>query len=251
MSAMQEEVDQVLTHMHVLQTETIGQRTYHRGILEEHEIVLVFSRWGKVAAAATSTTLIIHFAVTHILFVGVAGGIAQHVSVGDIVLGESLYQHDLDASPLFKPLEIPLSGIRAIPTDPQLNAYLLHACQNFQTQFKQQVEATVLNELALSTPEVHQGIIASGDRFISSRSDREHLIQLIPDLLCVEMEGAAVGQVCYEHGIPFSVVRIISDAADEQAPANFRVFLEHVASRYSFSILTYVLQALPHNDTEA
>ncbi|MGB2128959.1 MAG: 5'-methylthioadenosine/adenosylhomocysteine nucleosidase, partial [Flavicella sp.] len=84
---------------------------------------------------------------------------------------------------------------------------------------------------------VHTGIILSGDQFIASKEKINALKESIPEALCVEMEGAAVAQVCYEYEIPFSVIRIISDSANEDAPIDFPKFTAAVASKYAKGIL--------------
>jgi adenosylhomocysteine nucleosidase len=84
---------------------------------------------------------------------------------------------------------------------------------------------------------VHVGTIASGDQFIAHPEKLEELRTSIPDLLCVEMEGAAVAQVCHEYGVPFLVIRTISDKADHSAPVDFMSFIEETAKEYSYGIL--------------
>ena len=107
-SAMQEEIQTLLENLQNKTTITKGMRTYHKGLLFNKPVVLVFSRWGKVAAATTTTQLINDFEIDEIIFTGVAGSIQNHINIGDIVIGKNLYQHDMDASPLLEPFEIPL-----------------------------------------------------------------------------------------------------------------------------------------------
>src|SRR3954468_3702314 len=97
-----------------------GMREYWGGQLWEIDAVCVLSRIGKVAAAMTATTLVEKFGVTHILFTGVAGSGDPSVHVGDIVVAESLVQHDIDASPLFPRFEVPLTGQTHFQPDQQL-----------------------------------------------------------------------------------------------------------------------------------
>jgi adenosylhomocysteine nucleosidase len=88
------------------------------------------------------------------------------------------------------------------------------------------------------------GLIATGDQFFSSRESVERLRGLIPDMLCVEMEGAAVAQICHEHGVPFSIVRTISDSADEAAVLDFPHFLQNVAGPYALGVVSGFLKNL-------
>jgi nucleoside phosphorylase len=111
MAAMQEEIDTLLKELPA-SSEVVddGQRTYHSGRLWGTPVVVVFSRWGKVAAATTATHLISEFGVGEILFTGVAGAAQPGLNVGDVVVGARFWQHDIDARPLFPRHEIPLLG---------------------------------------------------------------------------------------------------------------------------------------------
>ena len=95
---------------------------------------------------------------------------------------------------------------------------------------------------ALPDARLHRGLIASGDRFVSSARESQALQQTLPDALAVEMEGAAVAQVCHDYGVPFAAVRTISDRADDAAPGDYLAFVEKVASRYSAAILDAFLR---------
>ena len=91
---------------------------------------------------------------------------------------------------------------------------------------------------------VHVGTIGSGDQFIAHSGKIEELRADIPDLLCVEMEGAAVAQVCHEYGIPYAVIRTISDKADHLAAMDFTTFIREIARHYSHGILKRLLPAI-------
>lgn len=90
---------------------------------------------------------------------------------------------------------------------------------------------------AVKTSRVHRGLIASGDQFIGQLAQIQSLKAALPDLLAVEMEGAAVAQVCFELGIPFAVIRTISDNANDEAAVDFMRFVTTVASRYAFEVI--------------
>jgi adenosylhomocysteine nucleosidase len=215
-----------------------GMREYRLGQLWEIDAVCVLSRIGKVAAAMTATTLVEKFGVTHILFTGVAGAGDKSVNVGDIVVAESLVQHDLDASPLFPRFQVPLTGLAHFRPDHQLSLRLTGAAHDFLEQdFSSVIDAADRNEFRLSQPRVHRGLVASGDQFVSSREALEQVNHALPGLLAVEMEGAAVAQVCYEMGIPFAVIRTISDNANEDAATDFMRFVNSVAAQYAFHIV--------------
>lgn len=202
-----------------------GMRDYTVGNLWGSETVAVLSRIGKVAAAMTAATLVEKFGVTHILFTGVAGSADSAVRVGDVVIAESLVQHDMDASPLFPRFEVPLTGLSHLPSDLELSSRLAHAAGTF---LEGENGATL-----------HRGLIGSGDQFIHDGVRLAALKSALPGLLAVEMEGAAVAQVCFELGIPFAVIRTISDNANEHAATDFLHFVKTVASRYAFGIIEH------------
>ncbi|MDR3397105.1 MAG: 5'-methylthioadenosine/adenosylhomocysteine nucleosidase [Pandoraea sp.] len=244
-AALHEEIADLLAEMapgaHV---EHIGMRDYHVGKLHGHDCVIVLARIGKVAAAATTTALIHRFNVDEIVFTGLAGGLAHGLAIGDVVVADTLVQHDMDASPLFPRFEIPLLGRATFDTAPALRDALAQAARDWLVdEMPSQVCATLRTELRMPSPSVHVGQIASGDRFVSSALEVDRLRNALPQALAVEMEGAAVAQVCHEYGIPFAVMRTLSDAADDAAHVDFARFLRDVASHYSHGILRRFLTA--------
>ena len=235
---MQQEQAGLVAQMHNATQHTRGLREYVSGNLWNVDCVCVLSRIGKVAAAATATTLIERFGVTHILFTGVAGSADPDVRVGDIVVGEQLVQHDIDASPLFPRFEVPLTGRSHFSSDEILTGRLMQAAGDFIAHdFQQTVAATDRDIFRLHSPNLHRGLIASGDEFVNDKTRLFALREALPALLAVEMEGAAVAQVCAEFDVPFAVIRTISDTADEHAPMNFMQFIDRVAARYAFGIV--------------
>ncbi|MFC5477504.1 5'-methylthioadenosine/adenosylhomocysteine nucleosidase [Massilia suwonensis] len=215
-----------------------GQREYWVGQLWEIDAVCVLSRIGKVAAAMTATTLVEKFGVTHILFTGVAGAGEQTVQVGDIVVADSLVQHDMDASPLFPRFEVPLTGLTHFTADHRLNARVLNAAYAFLDEdFMEAIDDGEKAVFRLTQPRIHRGLIASGDQFIKDSAHIAGLNAALPGLVAVEMEGAAVAQVCYELDVPCAVIRTISDNANENAATDFMRFVKSVAARYALYIV--------------
>ena len=225
-SAMREELSAVLALMPDEHKEVVAGREFWRGHLHGQEVVAVLSRIGKVAAATTATVLIERFGVGRIVFTGVAGGLAPGVSVGDIVVADSFLQHDLDASPIFPKYEVPLYGLSRFSANPQLSAQLAAAARE-----------------ALPGVTLHRGLVISGDRFVATTAESRVLQSALPEALAVEMEGAAIAQVCHDYGLPFAAVRTISDRADDAAHVDFMRFIEEVASRYSAAIVAALLGA--------
>lgn len=230
MGAMPEEIDLLVKEVYPTPVErswegiVSGSRTYFQGMLWNNHVSLVASGWGKVAAASATTTLIDRFNVNAVIFVGVAGSLTPSVKTGDVVIGFSLYQHDMDASPFYEPCVIPGLGMAAIPSDVELRGRAVDAARNF------------LPGRAIL------GDIASGDWFIDDEVMADCVKEACPSALCVDMESAAVAQVCHEHKVPFVVIRVISDNADHSAPVDFPKFVKETAAVYSYEILKRMLK---------
>lgn len=230
-----------------------GQREYWVGQLWEIDAVCVLSRIGKVAAAMTATTLVEKFGVTHILFTGMASAGDKTVNVGDIVVADALVQHDMDASPLFPRFEVPLTGLTHFQADHRLNARVLDAAHAFLDEdFINAIDAGEKTVFRLTQPRIHRGLVASGDQFIKDSAHIDGLNAALPGLVAVEMEGAAVAQVCYELDVPCAVIRTISDNANEHAATDFMRFVKSVAARYALYIVRrFCLQEAPGVNAQA
>ena len=244
-SAMRQELDAVLRLMPDEQMQRAAGRAFWLGHLQGHAVVAALSRIGKVAAATTATALIERFQVDRIVFTGVAGGLGPTVAVGDMVVAQAFMQHDLDATPIFPKYEVPLYGLSRFPTDPTLSECLLRAAAMVAGDAATSQTSHPGAEFGLKAPQVHQGLILSGDRFVATSAEALALQQALPDALAVEMEGAAFAQVCHDYGVPFAALRVISDRADDAAHIDFLRFIERVASRYSAAILDRLLELLP------
>jgi len=243
-SAMREEITGVLQALTDVAVQEFGRRQFHTGSFHGTEVVVVFSRWGKVAAAATVTQLLTSYPVTRLVFGGVAGGARPGLAIGDIVIATELVQHDMDASPLFPRYEVPLLGRAEFGTDAGLRDRLTVAAQTFlDADLRSQVAPAELEFFRITAPKVVQGLVASGDKFFASSSEIQALRARLPAVCCVEMEGAAVAQVCEEYAIPFAVVRTISDSADESSVHDFPRFAREIASHYSIGVLSRFLGA--------
>ena len=249
-AAMEEEIRAVLAQMPDAQCVTAAGRTFWCGHLHGHAVVAVLSRIGKVAAATTTTALLERFRPRAVLFTGAAGGLADQVRVGDLVIADELLQHDMDASPLFARHEVPLYGRARFPTDAGLRSVLTAACAKVLADAPGLLGEWVMAEFRISAPTVHHGLIVSGDRFVSTRDESARLRAELPDALAVEMEGAAVAQVCTDYNVPFAMVRVVSDRADDAAGADFLRFVADVASRYSAAVVEAVLRSLPRAANE-
>lgn len=224
-SAMHEELAAVLALMPDEQRQRVGGREFWVGHLHGQDVVAVLSRIGKVAAATTATVLIERFRVREIVFTGVAGGLAPAVQVGHVVVADSFLQHDLDASPIFPRYEVPLYGTSRFATHPELTGRLAAAARR-----------------ALPDTVLHRGLVVSGDRFVATTAESRALQAALPEALAVEMEGAAIAQVCHDYGVPFAAVRTVSDRADDAAHGDFLRFVREVASRHSAAVVEALLR---------
>ena len=243
--ALNEEVERLGEHLDVDRSVRIARRDYHTGLLGSQRITLVQSRMGKVAAAITATTLIRELEVDAVIFTGVAGALADELDVGDVVVATSLIQHDLQAPPgEFERGEVPLLGITELPTDHSLTEAANDASHDFLANGLSGVISNVeLHNLGISQPTAHHGCIATGDEFIHGHL-KDIVRERAPFAVCVDMEGAAVAQVCYEHdGLPLCVIRAISDRATGDAPVEFPRFRDALAQHYSYEILRRMFES--------
>ncbi len=236
-SAMQEEMQTLIENLQEPTTTIKGMRTYYKGKLFNTEVVLVFSRWGKVASATTVTQLINDYAIDEIIFTGVAGAVSRDLNIGDIVIGKNLYQHDMDASPLYQKFEVPLLDRTYFETSEPHRNKLHKATQKFLSLYTEKINIKTAQSFGIKHPKVIQSDIASGDQFVSENHIANQLAHELPTISCIEMEGAAVAQVCYEYAIPFSILRIISDKANDNAHIDFPRFAKDIASHYALEIL--------------
>ena len=244
MGAMPEEIEHIKENLLVKSKKTIGGREFISGNLHGIETVLTFSRWGKVASATTAANLINCFNINYIIFTGVAGAISEKINIGDIVIGDELYQHDMDAQPFFKKHQIPLTQDIFFKSEAELTKQTLIAANNFTNNIYSLINKDILQEFNIEQPKVFLGKIATGDQFITNTKQIELIKAEMPDVLAVEMEGGAVAQVCKDHDIPFIIIRTISDKADHSAIIDFPKFINSVAKKYSLEIIKQLYSLL-------
>ena len=204
-----------------------GRREFLFGDLWGERTAVVIARCGKVAAATTATELIVRFGVETIICTGVAGGVGEGVAIGDVVVADELVQHDLDPRPLWPRHIVPLLETGSFPVDAPLSDRIAAAASDHAD--------------AGAGGRVHRGLIVSGDQFIHGPAMARAIREALPTTLAVEMEGAAVAQVCYEYGVRCAVFRTISDRADEDAAADFTGSLGAFAASHTLGILSGVL----------
>jgi len=228
LAPMDQELAAVLADFGAPSTERLFNRTFHRGLLHGHETVAVVAGIGKTAVATTTTLLVQHFGVRCVVLTGAAGRVSEELSIGDVVVATHLVHHDLDASPIFPRYHVPTLGTARLAADEALTALAYEAARWF-------VAAGSGTDRRAVT-----GLVLSGDQFMDA-AQIDDLRRRFPDGLAVEMEGAAVAQVCIESATPYAVVRAISDDGSADA---FERFLHGECGRYARGIVGRLLSTM-------
>jgi adenosylhomocysteine nucleosidase len=234
-AAMDSEFRDLASSLDHERTEKIAGREIHYGHLEGHPVALVLCGCGKVNAAHSATLLAAHAKVSRILVTGVSGGLQEGLKVGDIVVGTAFVQHDMDARPLFPRHEIPFEGFSLIEADHDLRHLLAGAARSMLASGRPP---------GLEEASVFEGLVVSGDQFLSSIEARTGVLGPLPHACCADMESAAIAQVCRAAGIPLGVMRVISDSADGSAHIDFAKFVEVSASKACAETVRHALRAL-------
>ena len=217
LGAMPEEIGSDLSHLQQLRSEQHGDLTIHHGTWGEGiRLSLAWSGWGKVSAARAATRLISSVPdIDLLLFTGVAGAADSALKQWDVVLADSVVQHDMDSRPLFPRFTLP--ALNRAQLNPE-SSWLTWASR----ALAQAAQAGELDEFGSPST----GLIATGDRFIGDSAVLDTLREALPGLKAVEMEGAAVAQVAEQEGMPWLVLRVISDGADASAAQSFGDFIQ-------------------------
>ena len=223
MGAMPEEIQPLLEIFGEYSVEEFGNNKYYTTNYKGLDIVLAYSKIGKVFSTLTATTLIEKYGCEKLLFSGVAGGINPELKIGDLIVASKLAQHDLDITAFGHPYGYVPEGAVYIDTDKKLNDIAKKVAE------KQGIKLI-------------EGVIATGDQFIAN-VERKNWIQETFDADALEMEGGSVAVVCDALNIPFCILRAISDSADGEADVSFDEFLEHSAKQ-SANFLVSMLDEL-------
>lgn len=234
-AAMESEIRDLSQSLDHERTEKIAGRGIHYGSLEGLPVALVLCGVGKVNAALSATLLACHAKVDKILVTGISGGLAEGLRVGDVVIGDSFVQHDMDTRPLFPIHEIPFEGFSVIESDPELKHLLAAASRSMLSSARPP---------GLETAQISEGLVISGDQFLSNAEARKRVLESLPKARAVDMESAAVAQVCKAAGIPLGVMRVISDSADGNAHIDFARFVEDCASKACAETVRFALRAM-------
>lgn len=251
LAAMPEELQTFLDAMPDEHQVELASRTFWVGHWHGQVVIAALSGIGKVAAAVTTSLLVNRFHASAVWFTGVAGGVGDEVRVGDVVVADELIQHDMDARPLFPRFEVPGKGVSVMRATSTLSDLAVASATEVLATVAHHGQAGAgvlsradLDDLGIGLPVVHRGLIASGDQFIGSAQASAAIRDALPATLAVEMEGAAVAQVCHDYGVPFTIIRSISDRADDVAHVDFQRFIGAVASPLSHAVVDAMLRRL-------
>lgn len=221
--AMQAEVAALIADMAEPNTEIISGITFVSGRIEGRPVVVATCGIGKVFAAICAEAMILRYHPAMILNTGVAGTLSD-LTIGQIAIANQVVQHDMDTSPIGDPVGL-LSGINKVylPCNPDMVKTL-----------------TVCAASCGQTAKV--GTIASGDQFVADSATKTRITAAFSAIAC-EMEGAAIGHVCYVNDLPFCVVRAISDGGDEAANTDYPTFLAK-AAKASYQVVKAFLSKI-------
>lgn len=229
--AMEQEVETLLGLMeHKQQTQKAGSR-FVDGVLEGLNVTVVQCGVGKVNAALCAQVLCDCFGVTHLVNTGIAGSLCPALDIGDLVVSQDAMYHDVDAVAFGYPMgKVPGMDVTAFPADETLMGYAFAAAE------------------AVNPGHTKIGRVASGDQFVASREVKDKIIDLTK-ALCTEMEGAAIAQTAYRNGLPFVILRAISDKADDSAGMDYPSF-ERIAAHRCAAVTTELARRLRDEEAE-
>lgn len=219
-------MESLKSEMSVSRIEKKAGMDFYEGTLNGTSVVVVQCGIGKVNAALCVQLLADLFQVTHIINTGVAGSLNASLDIGDILISVDALQHDMDVTIFgYQPGEVPQMGFREFKADERMAELARAACEKVN-------------------PDIHviPGRVVSGDQFISSKEVKQRLIQQFAGD-CAEMEGAAIAHGAYLNGIPFVIIRAISDKADDSSEMDYPTF-EAAAAKHSAALVKEMIRSI-------
>lgn len=211
--AMRIEVETLLDKMENVTMTKHAWSEYYEGTLEGLNVVVVQCGVGKVNAAMCAQILCSCYGVTHLVNTGIAGSLCADLDIGDLVVSRDAMYHDFDCNAFGYPSgKVPGMDVIAFPADEAMMGYAFAAAE------------------AVNPGHTRIGRVASGDQFVAEKALKEKIIATTQGL-CTEMEGAAIAQTAYRNGIPFVILRAISDKADDSAEMDYPTFERIAAHR--------------------
>ncbi len=221
-TAMENEAADIRACMQDVVKERISGADFYAGTIGSTRVVLSTSGMGKVSMAVCAQTMILRYGPELMINTGIAGSLAEDIHIGDLVVATDVVEHDMDVSPLkLPPGWLVGPDIVKLPADPQWSE-------------------TFASFLRAKGCRVFTGTVATGDQFIATDRQRERILRDFPDALCAEMEGGALGHVCFQNGVPFCVIRTISDNAGDDSESDYETFAEETAARNAEMVVRLV-----------
>lgn len=223
--AMQVEVETLLGCMGEKEAREIAGSVFYEGILEGLPVVVVQCGVGKVNAAICAQILCSCYGVTHLVNTGIAGSLCAELDIGDLVVSRDAMYHDFDCGGFGYPIgKVPGMDTVAFPGNEAMITLAYAAAE------------------AVNPGHTRIGRVASGDQFICDKQVKDRIIANT-QALCTEMEGAAIAQTAYRNGVPFVILRAISDKADNSAEMDYPTF-ETIAAHRCAQVTTAMAKAL-------
>ena len=211
--AMAVEIAALKENMQDIQTTEKAGMAFYEGTLEGLSVVLVQCGVGKINAAMCTQILIDCFGVTHVVNTGIAGSLLNDLDIGDLVISKDAIHHDFDLRFWGRPIgQVPGMDVTAFPADEKMMELAFAAAES------------------VNSGHTKRGRVASGDQFICSKEQKEKIIADTQGI-CAEMEGASIAHTAYRNGIPFVIIRAISDKADDSAEMDYPTFEAIAADR--------------------
>lgn len=223
--AMEEEVELLRAQLENATSETIANSEYTQGTYAGKDVILLKSGIGKVNAAMSTTILLEKYNPDVVINTGSAGGYDENLEVGAVVISDEVRHHDVDAT---------------------IFGYEMGQVPQMPAAFKADKRLMEVAEKAVAAVGEHQaatGLITTGDSFMNDPVRVETVRGYFPTMKAVEMEAAAVAQVCYQFGTPFVVIRALSDIAGKQSNVSFDEFLP-VAAKHSTQVVLKAIETL-------
>ena len=222
--AMEIEVEALKADMQVRRTVEKAGMVFFEGLLKGREAVVVRSGVGKVNAAVCAQILVDLFGVDTVINTGIAGSLNTKIDIGDVVISTDVLHHDMDAVNFgFPPGQIPYMDAFSFAADEELAGLAEKVCREVNPDIS-----------------VFRGRIVSGDQFVADQETKDRIVRTFAGY-CTEMEGAAIAQTAWLNGIPFVIVRAISDKADNSAQMDYPAF-EKMAVEHSVRLIEGILE---------
>ena len=212
--AMTVEVETLKSQMMELEISSKAGMEFYEGTLNGLAVVVVVCGVGKVNAALCVQVLCDCYGITHVINTGVAGSLSAQLDIADLVISKDAMYHDFDCHPIndnYAVGQVPGLPVLSFPADPLLIDLAFAAAEEVQPGHN------------------HIGRVASGDQFICASAQKDYIIRHT-GAICTEMEGAAISHAAWRNGIPFVVLRAISDKADDSAEMDYPTF-EAIAAK--------------------